>query len=471
MLVRQTNLQEVVKASAIFIVSTALMFPGFLSNAWHVAPHPWFADQLRDTESLIIGRMVKSRQDGIFSAAALTGAGVEERVKREWITSEQVENQYAAYLDGLTFNEYWPYLSQTGGQGILFSLLDRALPLAPQKRLTLYHALTSMLTAIALSMIALWFYREFGSCVAGFVVGSMVISQWLTVFGRNLWWVPWAFYLPMIALMYVLRHSRRVATGRHLVRLGLIVGVCVWIKCFFTGFEYITTTLLMMSTPLVYYALLDRVRFREFLKAGAATVAGSMIAVFASLTVLLTQIAALNGSLSGGFEHLVYALGKRAHGHPSNYPEGYAASLDASTAEVVVTYLEGTFVDLNNYLAAVNPATSNEFLEIRYVYVVILFLTASIILSMLKPPSDTVQQRRRQTALIVTTWFSMLAPLSWYVVFTAHSYVHTHMNYLLWQMPFTLFGFALCGLVVGNVFSGSLRRTVRRTRLPSHADR
>ena len=58
------------------------------------------------------------------------------------------------------------------------------------------------------------------------------------------------------------------------------------------------------------------------------------------------------------------------------------------------------------------------------------------------------EQRRQNIALIWTTWFSILAPLSWYVIFKAHSYIHTHMSFLLWQMPFMFFGFAVFGAAV-----------------------
>ena len=50
------------------------------------------------------------------------------------------------------------------------------------------------------------------------------------------------------------------------------------------------------------------------------------------------------------------------------------------------------------------------------------------------------------------TWFSFLAPLSWFVIFKAHSHCHTHMNFLVWQMPFTILGVALCGVASRGLF-------------------
>ena len=195
-----------------------------------------------DTESLIVGRMVKSRQDGIFSVGGLTGAGITTNIQQDWISSNQIDNQYAAYLHRGTFNEFSPYMSQPGGQGIIFSLLDKIIPLSPQIKLWSFYVLTALLSATALTAIMGWFYDAFGGWVAIFVLGSAVFSQWLTVFGKNLWWSLWAFYLPMVVVLYYLKRHRNPA-NRQFIRVGILIFIGVSIKCFINGYEYITTTL------------------------------------------------------------------------------------------------------------------------------------------------------------------------------------------------------------------------------------
>ena len=220
---------EHVRKIAIWILSIGLLFFGFLSNLWHVAEQQWFDTHQRDTESLIIGRMVKSRQDGVFSVGGLTGAGIAD-IQQKWITSNQIDNQYSAYLNRGSFDKFSPYMSQTGGQGIIFSLLDRLIPLSPQIKLWSFYVLTALLSAIALTAIVGWFYEAFGGWVAIFVVSSAVLSQWLTVFGKNLWWSLWAFYLPMIAVMYFLKRYRETL-DQHLIRFGILIAIAVFIKC------------------------------------------------------------------------------------------------------------------------------------------------------------------------------------------------------------------------------------------------
>ena len=437
---------ELARKIALWTLSIGLLFFGFLSNLWHIAEQQWFDTHQRDTESLIIGRMVKSRQDGIFSVGGLTGAGITTNIQQDWISENQIDNQYSAYLNQHSFDKFSPYMSQTGGQGIIFSLLDRRIPLSPQIKLWSFYVLTTLLSAIALTVIIDWFYEEFGGGVAICVLCSAVLSQWLTVFGKNLWWSLWAFYLPMIVVMSLLKRHR-IPSNRQFIRFGILICISVFIKCFINGFEYITTTLIMMVTPCIYYAVLDRWDRHQYVKWTLAAVCGSGVAISLSLLLLCFQIGAAKDGFMDGVAHVIYSFGKRTHGEAGGFPEVYAASLKAGTIGVVITYMNGIFFDLNNYLSITNSFVSDFLLKIRYAYLIVLFMVMSALL-FLRSQKMVVERRQHSIALIWTTWFSILAPLSWYVIFKAHSYIHTHMSFLLWQMPFTFFGFAVFGAAV-----------------------
>lgn len=160
--------------------------------------------------------------------------------------------------------------------------------------------------------------------------------------------------------------------------------------------------------------------------------------------MLCFQIGAAKDGFMDGVAHVIWSFGKRTYGEAEDFPPVYAASLEAGTIGVVITYMNGVFFDLNNYLSQTNSFVSNSLLKIRYYYLIVLFVVMSALLFL----RSNAEQRRRHIALIWTTWFSILAPLSWFVIFKAHSYIHTHMSFLLWQMPFTLFGFAVLGSAV-----------------------
>ena len=431
------------KKITVWALSIGLLFFGFFSNTWRVADQNWFDTHQKDTEAHIMGRMVKSRQDGIFSAGGLNGWGTAKSTDVEWIPSTEQGPQYRAYLYELSFDKFSTYNSQPGGQGMIFSLLDRLIPFPPQTKLRLFYVLTALLSAIALAAIIGWFYEAFGGWVALFVLSSAVLSQWLTVFGKNLWWCLWAFYLPMIAVMYFLKRYRETLDRQH-IRFGIVIFIAVSLKCFINGYEYITTTLVMMLVPFVYYAVLEKWNGRQCVKWSLVAGIGSGVAIFLSLILLCFQIGAAKDGFMDGVEHVIWSFGKRTYGEAEDFPPVYAASLEAGTIGVVITYMNGIFFDLNNYLSITNAFVSNILLKIRYSYLIVLFIAMSTLLLW----RSHAEQRPHYIALIWTTGFSILAPLSWFVIFKAHSYIHTHMSFLLWQMPFTLFGFAVFGAAV-----------------------
>jgi hypothetical protein len=452
MRIKQLFQSECIRKLSVGTLSMVLLFFGFYANSWNLVDQQGFLDFQHDTESLVIGRMVESRQDGIFSDGGLTGAGIHKNLHVDWISVEEIKAQYSAYLNGLTFNEYSPYMSQIGGQAMIFSVLDGVLPFSPQAKLNLFYILTSLLSALALTLIILWFYDEFGLFVTIFVTGSMVLSPWLTVFGRNLWWSTWAFYLPMITVMEFLRRNR-VPAKHYFIKFGILVLIAVLVKCFINGYEFITTTLIMMFTPFVYYGILDRLTRRQLLKGLLVAVLASCLAIFLSFTILSFQIGSLKGeTMLNGVQHIVDSFLKRSYGDASAFPVEYAASLEASTMDVVLKYLRGTYINLNNLIHTSNPYVAKYVLEIRYLYLIVFFLAMSIIGLLRRTGNIAAKCRQKYMALIAATWFSILAPLSWYVIFKAHSFIHTHINNILWQMPFVFFGFAVCGLVIKDLW-------------------
>lgn len=438
---------EQVRKITIWTISIGLLFFGFYANLWNVADQNWFNSHQRDTEGHIMGRMVKSRQDGILSAGGLNGHGSPKNTDSEWISAKQVGTQYASYLYDLEFSNFSTYNSQPAGQGMIFSLLDKLIPFSTHTKLQIFYILTALLSAVTLTFMIHWFYEEFGGWVALFMIFSGVLSQWLTVFGKNLWWCLWAFYLPMIAVMYYLKHHKDTQNQKY-IYFGLFVFIAMSIKCFINGYEYITTTLIMMVTPCIYYAIIEKWNRQQCMKWALAAAMGSGVAIFLSMIMLCIQIGAVKDGFMDGVEHVIWSFGKRTYGDAADFPPVYAASLEAGAFGVVITYMNGIFFDLNNYLSQSNTFVSNYLLKIRYYYLIVLFIVISVLVYWRSPLKMSTERQLQTKALIWTTWFSILAPLSWFVIFKAHSYIHTHMSFLLWQMPFTFFGFAIIGTAI-----------------------
>jgi hypothetical protein len=447
------------KAALFYCFSTLLLFFGFFSNSWGVAEPEWFKDHQIVMQSFIIGRIVLSRQEGIFSRGGLTGIGSPD------VTPPDIENanyrfQYQAYLENLPFRNFSVYESQIGGQGVLFSILDAVLPFPPETKFPLFLALTALLSAILLAFVAQWFYREFSFFVALLVLLSEITSQWLVVFGRNLWWSLWAFYLPMAMVMWFLSRRRKPG-GNSVWKFGLVVFTGVFLKCLFNGYEYMTTTLIMMMIPYLYHCASQKAGWRRFLGESLVAVCVSLAAMLLSMAILCVQIASVEGSLQKGIEHIVFSLQRRTYADPQAFPADYASSLNADTVAMVATYLKGVYFDLNNYLPVPDGFVSRYLFPVRYVSLILLFAAASILLFASQRGRSWVGTGK-DLALILAAWASILAPLSWFIIFRAHSFIHTHMNFVVWQMPFTLFGFAVCGAAVRNLVHSWKSRMIQK---------
>lgn len=390
------------------LLAFGALFPGLYRNQWQMARPKKFISFQRDTESYILARMVQARQHGLLAAGGLLGWGDLQSSK---ITDADYLHQYDAYLTGASFTSYTVKQSNPGFQGLFFSLLDQLSPFAPAQNLRLFHALAAGLFALTLTGLCLWFLLEFGALAGGFVLAACLTSQWITLFGRNLFFFSWVFYLPLLVLLFWLRAETdgkpRSESGLFVLVFGLVL-----FKCLFTGYDFILPALGMVFTPIIFYRRPGAPFARRLWLTGCA----ALLAIVISLLILTAQNGAASGSWQAGLDFIVQTFLRRTYspGDPAN---------DVSIWSILGIYLSESYFDR---------------WPVPFWLLMVLFGLGSLLVR--KSPSGR--------ALVAALWFSLLGPLSWYVIFKSLAYYHTHMNYLPWQMPFTLFGFGMCGLAV-----------------------
>jgi hypothetical protein len=82
----------------------------------------------------------------------------------------------------------------------------------------------------------------------------------------------------------------------------------------------------------------------------------------------------------------------------------------------------------------------------------LIFIIFSLVAAWLMWKSIDPSFKRKSQAFLGMTWFSLLAPLSWFIVFKAHAYIHLNLDYFVWQAPFTILGFALSGWAISQTY-------------------
>jgi len=196
--------------------------------------------------------------------------------------------------------------------------------------------------------------------------------------------------------------------------------------------------------------------FRKLITGFYVAIISSFLSMLLSFSILSFQIASLNGNLLSGVKHFVYSFEKRTYGDSNNFSSEYSDSLNSNASSVVITYLRGGYFGPTELLRINNPILTRFVSGISFLFLLIFFCIFSVILSHYRKKIIDIEKQRASLALISALWFSLLAPLSWFIIFKSHSFIHTHMNYIVWQMPFTIFGFAVCGLALQPFFETRL---------------
>ncbi len=431
------------------LVALPLLFAAFSVNLFETANADWFRNHQRGPEGQIAGRMVISRRDGFFSHAGFNGEC--RTMDRKFHFQDEI------YLEERICTIYTPYISQTGMQALSAAAFDALTGFSRARTWSLLHLITALFSAIFVGLLLAWIGREFGHLAFASALLSTLASPWMTVYGRNLYWMMGVFYLPILSVIWLLDRELR---GRALSRRGAVLTIAggVLFKCLFSGYEFMTTTLIMMMVPLVYVAWSQRWPSRRFLETGLWFSGAALLGVLLSAIILVAQIASLKGGVTDGVAHIAESFERRTYGNADELPGMYRTSLEIGTLEVVSMYLNGTAFGHARPFDGPRPETLDAAGRFTYRdFIYLLILTSAIALGLVKRLRGQGARHDRLEALLISSWFAFLAPLSWFVIFKAHSYIHTHVNFLTWHLPFVPLGAALLGYLISLLWDREVR--------------
>jgi len=433
---------NILPAILLFLFVTIALIPGFYRNQWNMAGKKRFPEWRLNSNYMLVGRLAHSKQAGIFASGALLGT-----VDGGWPTPPGIaEHQYDVYLNHLEYETFFTYNSAIGFQGILFSLFDIATDYPENFNLKVFSGVTAVLSAIMMACFVVWFFLQFGALPAVFVFVFILLSEWITLFAGDIYWQLWAFYLPtIIAFYYFLLQKNE---GYRASALPILIFLSVLIKILFNGFEFISTTLVMIYTPLVYYSFVQNWSFRRFADWSIKIGLSAILAVFSGLGILIAQLSTVLGGWIPALSYVNSTILRRTYGSESN-------ALDVDLATVLWTYISGRAFNFQ-IIADMTRLPSLE--EVSYLTIFIIFIIASVIFLAISFYQSTIFDLRMK-ALFWTMWFSVISALSWFIIFKGHSSVHTHLNYIVWQMPFTIISFAFLGNFV-KVLLSQLKRLI-----------
>lgn len=421
------------------------LYLAFSFNLFHSSSLQRFLSFQIDSQALVIGRLAYAGEHGVFSRSGLLGFAhpVEEHADKNVF-------QYRIFAEDLPVSDFEPYNSQPGLQGVVYTLILKLIPLKGWSAVFFLQCLVSLFSAWVFGCWLQWVCRTHGKGAFWINLMFIIAGSYIVLFARNLYWVLGVMYLPLLACLWWCERAVKHHKGGTLKRLFLVIGCAALLKGLFGGFEYVSATCLMGLLPLFYYGIRYEWSGNIFIKR-IMTAAGAIgIANLFTALVLIIQLIPEKGSFRDAASYLWYSFGKRSYGGITGYtfdPEA-EESLKSSVSEVLGYYFKMPVLDLSHLTSveALKPV-----LVLPLYYFVILF--AVVTLYFLYRYFRKKERSRDFLASIITLWLSVLPSLSWLVLFKGHSYVHTHMNGILWSMPFLLWGLASVSGYLSNVMN------------------
>lgn len=457
----------------LFLVAILLLaFYSYAFNGFKAASGGWFETHQLDSEQLVLDGLLHAddeRADVILGNYTRPGAPVNFGMAREFYARDD------------TAGAYLPYESQFGLQLRAFHFL-RTLGM---QNIAYFHALTALLmSAVVTAMV--WCVRRDVSFNAALGFGLVfVFSPWLVVFARNLYWVSFTWYVPLLLTMWLAPAADKNRAAFYGMLAGLFIAYLVKLLC---GYEYLTSIFIAACVPIVYQCVRHKRGF-----AGLARRLGLQTLVFLSAfgTAVIIHSISLDTQGVSGLSHVLLTAQKRV---ASSDPKATARqvcgvdpacekllydSLVSNPVKVVAryfwfrdflpwTYLSSIDQPTRDYLHTMNAGQGIHLLPDIYKVLGIRRFLALICYACLKllPYASFFgflvllvwQSRVFSLELRLANLAAFMAPLSWFIMAKAHSQIHYHINYVLWYMPFVPAG--LVALLAGKQEAGEPSRVV-----------
>ena len=405
----------------ILIIVAALLTTVFCGNVFRF--YPRFIDQVYDdtSEAVVVGRMTRSAADGLTSENAYLGNNRDQKhpvvIPSELypVQKKYFENPLLVKSLGLAWD---PYRSHFGLQGIFFSALDLIDPLPRTWRIGFYHFLASLMSVGALVWIADILRRRFGwAAFWGFLI-PLAIEPMLTAMAPNLYWVVGSWFAPM-AIAMLLADEEDPRRRWYLIAAAF----AFFLLKFLCGYEFTSTVILAAAVGCLLGVKESPERPSRILK----NVAWIVTAGIAGFAVAILAHAAKEGS----FAVIVQKAALRVTGDSPILADELIVGKFASVKSVIWRYFEGNDITLvKNFGIPLG----------LFVVVAILALMDRKVIWYLG------NDRRKLHILALAFLASLAAPLSWFAIAKGHSFVHPHIDMILWYVPAIPLAGALCGV-------------------------
>lgn len=311
------------------------------------------------------------------------------------------------------------YRSQFGLQGYIFNGLENHI-LSFKHWKNIYKGICILLLSVVLALLTFFVSKKYGLLLAvGFFL-TFITSPWIRNFSPNLYWVEFTWFIPMLVGIFASLHMDS-AKVKILAYILAFISILIKSLC---GYEYIST----IMASLIAFPLADCFLYQ--LKHN-----------YKARNQALKLIIGLGLSALTGF---VFAL--IIHGYIRGNGDVWQGLINIYNQDI----LRRTWGTNPKLIGSENIASIKAgALDVLNVYIfkwhteVLLGLGARLFPFIAASPAVIwfISYKRHLIAkwdlrIIFLYVIFLVATISWYVLAKQHSYIHRHMNYVLWYFGF-----------------------------------
>ena len=440
-----------IKNRILFFLFFIVLIISFQTNYFKAASVEFFEGHQIDSESLVLGGIVKAKNKDhsligrFFELGRFSVLGQHDNhIDEYWA---MVAHQYDLYENNLTpTSNFNTYLSSFGLQVYFYTFVDDCLIFIgiaeAENRLYLSRLLTSTILAFLTVLFVYFVKQRFGLISSVTTIFLITISQWFVVFANDLYWMFFLIVFPFIFVVIFLQF--KCFFTRRFFFLYFFVFSAILIKSL-AGYEYISTILISIVTPLIFFAIMDNWHVRTFINRFLLVGFSGLLGFSTAFFTHMIKLSHILGDLSNGFNEIWTRVLVRTYGNPDIFEEIYRHSLESNILDVFLIYLSGKAFDLESLFGFFGRSITFSDL------ILALFSLTIVGLILTKIFKDLFRFRKLNLATSLMLWFSITAPMSWYILAKAHSAAHPHMNHVLWYIPFLLIGFVYSGFIFSLV--------------------
>ncbi|MCQ2516384.1 MAG: hypothetical protein MJ094_05925 [Saccharofermentans sp.] len=321
-----------------------------------------------------------------------------------------------AFINNEVFDEelFYQYTSNIVIQRYLYRLINSSSLFSHSEVLQVLYFFNCFFAATTITVILFWI-KEITNTKSIILIALLLafLCPYFAMYGKNLYWLMWVLFMPIACMCVVVINNRQ--DNKTLVALTAYFSCLIkQLVCF----EFISTIMISMIIPLIFYCIKSNKKLKGIINTLLIPFCAailSFITAFGIRTVILLSELGLTKTI----QSLKMNIGSRLLGTNG---EGLQ-SIGPIRICLLMTKIE--FISFKGLFCI-------DFFE-ALILLIILSLTTLFITN-----RNKLILGNNFISLLKTTWISVLAPYSWFVLAAPHTTIHSIHCSINWFIPFAI---------------------------------